>query len=171
MSIVLFNRLSIQYKAVFLIQYKFLAYLRYVSKYQCSDFLFEFAERIVAYETKFFWKTVWVINTFIYRNIWSRIIVIVIMSINICVLQQHSFVFCRCLLIKYGIECANWIQNTAHCVLEYKVSSIQKYLDLTSDNRQNAFIFCELMPNLKFNKLKELSLLNYTYYLWARTAF
>lgn len=56
MSIVLFNRLSIQHKAVFLIQYKFMAYLRYVSKYQCSDFLFEFAERIVAYETKFFGK-------------------------------------------------------------------------------------------------------------------
>lgn len=167
MSIVLFNRLSIQYKAVFLIQYNCMAYLRYISKYQCSDFLFEFAERIVADET----KTVWVINTFIYGNIWSRIIVIVIMSINICVLQQHSFVFCRFLLIKYGIECANWIQNTAHCVLEYKVSSIQKYLDLTSDNRPTAFIFCELMPNLKFNKLKELSLLNYTYYLWARTAF
>lgn len=31
-----------------------MAYLRYVSKYQCSDFLF--AERIVAYETKFFGK-------------------------------------------------------------------------------------------------------------------
>lgn len=56
MSIVLFNRLSIQYKAVFLIQYKFMAYLRYISKYQCSDFLFEFAERIVAYETNFFGK-------------------------------------------------------------------------------------------------------------------
>lgn len=33
-----------------------MAYLRYVSKYQCGDFLFEFAERIVAYETKFFGK-------------------------------------------------------------------------------------------------------------------
>lgn len=84
-----------------------MAYLRYVNKYQCSDFLFEFAERIVAYETKFFGKQFELFNTFIYGNIWSRIIVIVIMSINICVLQQHSFVFCRCLLIKYGIECAN----------------------------------------------------------------
>lgn len=56
MSIVLFNRLSIQYKAVFLIQYKFMAYLRCISKYQCSDFLFEFAERIVADETKIFGK-------------------------------------------------------------------------------------------------------------------
>lgn len=148
-----------------------MAYLRCISKYQCSDFLFEFAERIVADETKIFGKQFELYNTFIYGNIWSRIIVIDIMSINICVLQQHSFVFCRFLLIKYGNECANWIQNTAHCVLEYKVWSIQKYLDLTSDNRPNAFIFCELMPTLKFNKLKELSLLNYTYYLWARTAF
>lgn len=33
-----------------------MAYLRYISKYQCSDFLFEFAERIVADETKIFGK-------------------------------------------------------------------------------------------------------------------
>lgn len=33
-----------------------MAYLRCISKYQCSDFLFEFAERTVADETKIFGK-------------------------------------------------------------------------------------------------------------------
>lgn len=47
-------------------------------------------------------------------------------------------------------------------VLEFNVSSIQKYLDPTFVKRPNAFIICELMPTLKFKTPKEISLLIYT---------